>query len=202
MLGLQAFGFGPEVGLDACMANLMRPGMYNAYHHITIIPNSEQVAGLPDREQDALTSVPLVALEQEMPDNGKDLITKTGIYDVVGGLCENNDKFAVDRALNVEPRPGDVAVIHDSGAHGHSMGFNYNGKPRSAERRTQSRAESSRVESKLRYLYRSDGSVLRIRRAETLEVQDLKMRFPFNTGVKQVLGSAMRLIQRWNSAED
>lgn len=131
------------------MANLMRPGMYNAYHHITIIPNSEQVAGLPDREQDALTSVPLVALEQEMPDNGKDLITKTGIYDVVGGLCENNDKFAVDRALNVEPRPGDVAVIHDSGAHGHSMGFNYNGKPRSAERRTQSRVESSRVKAEV-----------------------------------------------------
>ena len=49
------------------------------------------------------------------------------------GLCENNDKFAVDRSLNADPRPGDVAVIHDSGAHGHSMGFNYNGKPRSAE---------------------------------------------------------------------
>ena len=58
----------------------------------------------------------------------------------------------MDRALNADPRPGDVAVIHDSGAHGHSMGFNYNGKPRSAE-----------------YLYRADGSVLRIRRAETLE---------------------------------
>ncbi|CAK9061107.1 unnamed protein product [Durusdinium trenchii] len=127
------------VGLDACMANLMRPGMYNAYHHITIVPNGEQVPGLPDRNQ-------------EMPDNSKDLISKTGIYDVVGGLCENNDKFAVDRALNADPRPGDVAVIHDSGAHGHSMGFNYNGKPRSAE-----------------YLYRCDGSVLRIRRAETLE---------------------------------
>lgn len=145
-----------EVGLDACMANLMRPGMYNAYHHITIVPNGEQVPGLPDRNQ-------------EMPDNSKDLISKTGIYDVVGGLwerkvsgskvhqihrvlsqrrvngeilkdslsprglCENNDKFAVDRALNADPRPGDVAVIHDSGAHGHSMGFNYNGKPRSAE---------------------------------------------------------------------
>ena len=61
-----------EVGLDACMANLMRPGMYNAYHHITIIPNSEQVPGLPDRNA-------------EMADNSKDLITKTGVYDVVGG---------------------------------------------------------------------------------------------------------------------
>lgn len=127
------------VGLDACMANLMRPGMYGAYHHITIIPNSEQMPELPDRKK-------------EMPDNSKDLITKTGIYDVVGGLCENNDKFAVDRSLNADPRPGDVAVIHDSGARGHSMGFNYNGKPRSAE-----------------YLFRCDGSVLRIRRAETVE---------------------------------
>ena len=61
-----------QVGLDACMANLMRPGMYGAYHHITIIPNSEQMPELPDRKK-------------EMPDNSKDLITKTGIYDVVGG---------------------------------------------------------------------------------------------------------------------
>lgn len=64
--------FSAEVGLDACMANLMRPGMYGAYHHITIIPNSEQMPELPDRKKD-------------MPDNSKDLITKTGIYDVVGG---------------------------------------------------------------------------------------------------------------------
>ena len=61
-----------QVGLDACMANLMRPGMYGAYHHITIIPNSEQMPELPDRKK-------------EMPDNSKDLITKMGIYDVVGG---------------------------------------------------------------------------------------------------------------------
>ncbi|CAJ1333604.1 unnamed protein product [Effrenium voratum] len=97
------------VGLDACMANLMRPGMYNAYHHITIIPNNEPVPGLPDRRVKRI-------------DNSKDLIVKQGVYDVVGGLCENNDKFAVDRALNVDPTPGDVAVIHDAGAHGHSMG--------------------------------------------------------------------------------
>lgn len=64
--------FSAEVGLDACMANLMRPGMYGAYHHITIIPNSEQMPELPDRKKG-------------MPDNSKDLITKTGIYDVVGG---------------------------------------------------------------------------------------------------------------------
>lgn len=74
------------------------------------------------------------------------------MFDVVGSLCENNDKFAVDRHLDPVPRPGDVLVLHDSGAHGHSMGFNYNGKCRSAE-----------------YLYREDGSVLQIRRKETIE---------------------------------
>jgi len=127
------------VGVDACMANLMRPGMYNAYHHISIFTNDAPVPGLPPR--DAI-----------LPDNSKDMIVKQGVFDVVGGLCENNDKFAVDRPLEPEPRPGDVAVIHDSGAHGHSMGFNYNGKPRSAE-----------------YLYRLDGSVIQIRRAENLD---------------------------------
>lgn len=127
------------VGVDACMANLMRPGMYNAYHHITIVSNEKPVKGLPSR-----TASPA--------DNRKELIVSEGIYDVVGGLCENNDKFAVDRPLSPEPKPGDVAIIHDSGAHGHSMGFNYNGKPRSAE-----------------YLSRPDGSVIEIRRAETLD---------------------------------
>eukprot|EP00931_Biecheleriopsis_adriatica_P116768 TRINITY_DN92361_c0_g1_i1.p1 TRINITY_DN92361_c0_g1~~TRINITY_DN92361_c0_g1_i1.p1 ORF type:complete len:459 (-),score=120.56 TRINITY_DN92361_c0_g1_i1:38-1414(-) len=127
------------VGVDACMANLMRPGMYDAYHHISIFSNDEPVPGLPARDS-------------YLPDNAKDLISKQGVYDVVGGLCENNDKFAVDRPLEPEPRPGDVAVIHDAGAHGHSMGFNYNGKPRSAE-----------------YLFRKDGSVVQIRRAETLD---------------------------------
>mmetsp|Transcript_134460 Transcript_134460/g.287677 ORF Transcript_134460/g.287677 Transcript_134460/m.287677 type:complete len:473 (-) Transcript_134460:56-1474(-) len=128
------------VGIDACMANLMRPGMYGAYHHISIFPDKNPPPGLPSREEAA-------------PDNSKELIIKKGgVYDVVGGLCENNDKFAIDRPLEPEPRHGDVAVIHDSGAHGHSMGFNYNGKPRSAE-----------------YLYRTDGTVLQIRRAETTE---------------------------------
>jgi diaminopimelate decarboxylase len=87
------------VGLDACMANLMRPGMYGSYHHITV----------PGRE--------------------------TGprkVYDVTGSLCENNDKFAVDREIS-DPAIGDLLVIHDTGAHGHAMGFNYNGKLRSAE---------------------------------------------------------------------
>jgi len=87
------------VGLDACMANLMRPGMYGAYHHISV----------PGRE-----SAPL----------------KT--YDVVGSLCENNDKFAIDRKIP-DPELGDLVVIHDTGAHGHAMGFNYNAKLRSAE---------------------------------------------------------------------
>jgi diaminopimelate decarboxylase len=127
------------VGVDACMANLMRPGMYGAYHHITIHRDERPPAGLPSRSSDPA-------------DNSADLIIKDKVYDVVGGLCENNDKFAIDRALEPDPRVGDVAVIHDSGAHGHSMGFNYNGKPRSAE-----------------YLYRPDGSVLQIRRAETLD---------------------------------
>ncbi len=106
-------------GLDACMANLMRPGMYGAYHHITI----------PGKESWPLDS----------------------LYDVTGSLCENNDKFAIDRALPRLER-GDWVVIHDAGAHGHSMGFNYNGKLRCAE-----------------YLLRENGSIVPIRRAETVE---------------------------------
>jgi diaminopimelate decarboxylase len=107
------------VGLDACMANLMRPALYGAYHHIT-------VPGKENRPADRM-------------------------YDVTGSLCENNDKFAVDRLLP-EMEPGDVVVIHDAGAHGHAMGFNYNGKLRSAE-----------------LLLKMDGSVELIRRAETLD---------------------------------
>mmetsp|Transcript_99703 Transcript_99703/g.319952 ORF Transcript_99703/g.319952 Transcript_99703/m.319952 type:complete len:464 (-) Transcript_99703:304-1695(-) len=126
------------VGVDACMANLMRPGMYDAYHHITIIRDERDHPGLPSRTAPAA-------------DNAADLITKEPVFDVVGGLCENNDKFAVDRPLDVEPFVGDIAIIHDAGAHGHSMGFQYNGKPRSAE-----------------YLHRLDGSVIEIRRAEDL----------------------------------
>ena len=105
------------IGVDACAANLMRPAIYGAYHHIT-------VAGKEDWPCDHT-------------------------YDVVGGLCENNDKFAIDRAL---PRidMGDLLVIHDTGAHGHSMGYNYNGKLRSAE-----------------VLLREDGTAQLIRRAET-----------------------------------
>ena len=87
------------VGLDATMANLMRPGMYGAYHHITV----------PGRENGARK-----------------------VYDVTGSLCENNDKFAVDREI-ADPEIGDLLVIHDTGAHGHAMGFNYNAKLRSAE---------------------------------------------------------------------
>jgi len=87
------------VGLDSCMANLMRPGMYGSYHHITVPAK----AGGP-----------------------------TKVYDVTGSLCENNDKFAVDREIS-DPAIGDLIVIHDTGAHGHAMGFNYNGKLRSAE---------------------------------------------------------------------
>lgn len=107
------------VGMDACMANLMRPALYGAYHHITVLGKTDAPAD--------------------------------HIYDVTGSLCENNDKFAVGRALP-EIVPGDVLVFHDAGAHGHAMGFNYNGKLRSAE-----------------LLLREDGSVLEIRRAETLD---------------------------------
>lgn len=107
------------IGLDACACNLMRPAMYGAYHHITVM--------------------------------GKENAPADHLYDVVGGLCENNDKFAVDRWL---PRIdiGDFVVIHDTGAHGHSMGYNYNGKLRSAE-----------------ILLCEDGSIKLIRRAETPE---------------------------------
>jgi diaminopimelate decarboxylase len=107
------------VGVDACMANLMRPGMYGAYHHITVL--------------------------------GKEDAPASTTVDVVGSLCENNDKFAIDRPLP-PVETGDLLVIHDAGAHGHSMGFQYNGKLRSAE-----------------LLLREDGSVKVIRRAETIE---------------------------------
>ncbi len=107
------------IGLDACMANLMRPALYGSYHHITVV--------------------------------GKENAPKDHVYDVTGSLCENNDKFAIDRAL---PKIdiGDRVVIHDAGAHGHAMGFNYNGKLRSAE-----------------LLLNADGTVTQIRRAETLD---------------------------------
>lgn len=107
------------IGVDACMSNLMRPGMYGAYHHITVL--------------------------------GKETAPKNRTYDVVGSLCENNDKFAIDRQLP-EIKAGDLLVIHDAGAHGYAMGFQYNGKLRSAE-----------------LLLREDGSVTQIRRAETMD---------------------------------
>ena len=107
------------VGVDSSMANLMRPALYGAYHHITVV--------------------------------GKQDGDASEIYDVTGSLCENNDKFAIDRKLPVV-EPGDVLVIHDTGAHGHAMGFNYNAKLRSAE-----------------YLLQEDGAVRMIRRAETVD---------------------------------
>lgn len=105
------------IGCDACAVNLMRPAMYGAYHHISVMG------------------------KEDMPCDHK--------YDVTGSLCENNDKFAVDRML---PKIdiGDLLVIHDTGAHGFSMGYNYNGKLRSAE-----------------ILLKEDGTTQLIRRAET-----------------------------------
>ena len=105
------------IGLDACAANLMRPAIYKAYHHITV--------------------------------SGKENHVHDHIYDVTGSLCENNDKFAVDRPLPLV-EIGDRIIIHDTGAHGYSMGYNYNGKLRSAE-----------------LLLKPDGTVELIRRAET-----------------------------------
>jgi diaminopimelate decarboxylase len=106
------------LGLDASMHNLMRPGMYGAYHHITVI-------GADGRPHQT--------------------------YDVVGSLCENNDKFAIDRKLP-EAKAGDTLVMHDVGAHGHAMGFNYNGLLRSAE-----------------VLLKADGTSQLIRKAETVD---------------------------------
>ncbi|HHU43475.1 MAG: diaminopimelate decarboxylase [Bacillota bacterium] len=105
------------IGVDACAANLMRPAIYGAYHHITVLGK-----------------------EDEKPEY---------TYDVVGSLCENSDKFAIDRKLPKIDK-GDILVIHDAGAHGFSMGYNYNGKLRSAE-----------------VLLKADGSFKLIRRAET-----------------------------------
>ena len=105
------------IGVDACAVNLMRPAMYGAYHHITVL--------------------------------GKEDAPCDHLYDVTGSLCENNDKFAIDRMLP-EITMGDYLFIHDTGAHGFSMGYNYNGKLRSAE-----------------LLLKEDGSVKLIRRAET-----------------------------------
>ena len=116
------------IGLDACMANLMRPGMYGAYHHITVL--------------------------------GKEEIPADSTYDVTGSLCENNDKFAIDRDLP-KIECGDYLVIHDTGAHGHAMGFNYNGKLRSAE-----------------FLFKENGKAQMIRRAETLEDYFTTLEFP------------------------
>ncbi|MDD6733101.1 MAG: diaminopimelate decarboxylase [Lachnospiraceae bacterium] len=107
------------IGCDACAVNLMRPAMYRAYHHITVLGKENE------------------------PCDYK--------YDVTGSLCENNDKFAIDRML---PKVdiGDYIYIHDTGAHGYAMGYNYNGKLKSAE-----------------LLYKEDGSVQLIRRAETVK---------------------------------
>jgi diaminopimelate decarboxylase len=106
------------VGVDACMSSLMRPALYDAYHHIDVL-------GAEDRPLETV--------------------------DVVGSLCENNDKFAVQRELP-KVQEGDLLVIHDSGAHGHAMGFQYNGRLRPQE-----------------LMLRSNGTVELIRRAEILE---------------------------------
>jgi diaminopimelate decarboxylase len=107
------------IGVDSCMSALMRPAMYDAYHHVDVV--------------------------------GKDTLPKDQVYDVVGSLCENNDKFAVQRDLP-KIEEGDIIVIHDTGAHGHAMGFQYNARLRPKE-----------------LLLRADGSVELIRREEVLD---------------------------------
>ena len=124
------------IGVDACAVNLMRPAMYGAYHHITVM--------------------------------GKETAPCDHKYDVTGSLCENNDKFAIDRMLP-EIEMGDLLVIHDTGAHGFSMGYNYNGKLRSAE-----------------LLLKEDGSVQMIRRAET--PKDYFATFDFTNLFDQIEG--------------
>ena len=106
-------------GVDANACNLIRPAMYGAYHHISVM--------------------------------GKEGLPLDHVYDVTGNLCENNDKFAVNRPLP-QLQIGDTLFIHDAGAHSFSMGYNYNGRLRSAE-----------------YMYHTDGTVEMIRRAETPE---------------------------------
>lgn len=129
------------IGLDACAANLMRPALYKAYHHITVMGKENQPAD--------------------------------HMYDVTGGLCENNDKFAIDRMLPAVDI-GDFIVIHDTGAHGYAMGYNYNGKLRSAE-----------------VLLKEDGSAQLIRRAET--PSDYFATFDFDDTVNTKLVSGKRI---------
>ncbi len=116
------------VGVDACMSNLMRPGMYGAYHHLSVLGKEDKTTNTP--------------------------------VDVVGSLCENNDKFAIDRKLPAIEE-GDYVIVHDAGAHGHAMGFQYNGRLRSAE-----------------FLFNDAGDFRQIRRAETLEDYFSTVDFP------------------------
>ncbi|MBQ5502434.1 MAG: diaminopimelate decarboxylase, partial [Selenomonas sp.] len=116
------------IGLDSCMANLMRPALYGSYHHITVA--------------------------------GKENAPLDHVYDVTGSLCENNDKFAIDRKLP-EINVGDIVIIHDTGAHGSAMGFNYNGKLWCAE-----------------LLLREDGSIELIRRAQTIDDYFATLKYP------------------------
>jgi len=116
------------VGLDSCMADFMRPGIYGAYHHLSVL--------------------------------GKENMSSDYIYDVHGSLCENNDKFAIDRALP-KIENNDILALHDAGAHGRPMGFNYNGKLRCGE-----------------VLLKENGEIQLIRRAETEQDYFATLSFP------------------------
>jgi diaminopimelate decarboxylase len=149
------------LGLDACMANLMRPGMYGSYHHITVPAKEDEAkftgAGAAGVEGAAASGVP------------------RAVVNVVGTLCENNDWFAKDRSLPASAGLGDLFVIHDTGAHAHSMGFQYNGKLRAPE-----------------LLLRPDGSVSVIRERETMESLYGNCRMPVDlqAPIRTAAGSA------------
>jgi diaminopimelate decarboxylase len=163
------------IGVDASMAALMRPAIYGAYHHITVI--GKQPSGhkgihspLPDLHEACCRDK-----KQDLPRRSSQERRRAQRFekvDVVGSLCENNDKFAIQRLLP-EIQDGDHLLIHDTGAHGHSMGFNYNGRLRPKE-----------------LLLRSDGSVELIRREET--VPDLFATLNFAPRVLQPIQSTKR----------
>jgi diaminopimelate decarboxylase len=147
------------IGLDACMSALMRPALYGAYHHITVL--GKNPGRRRDRKGIFSSSPEYLVRPADCRDKKQAEPRRSSLerrreqhfekVDVVGSLCENNDKFAIQRIL---PRvqDGDRLLIHDTGAHGHSMGFNYNGRLRPKE-----------------LLLRPDGAVELIRREETVE---------------------------------
>lgn len=186
------------IGVDACMADLMRPGMYGAYHHITLAARRRRgddgrpcaAAGDQQHSADAdadangvareaecaselqFVAPPMVAVPPAPADSQADFVfaSDSAVFDVTGSLCENNDKFAVDRTLPAEVAVGDVLVLHCCGAHGHAMGFQYNGKLRHAEYLLHPRAPHAAAQADCpNSLVFAGRRATMIRRAETIE---------------------------------